>query len=192
MCLFSALTALPFLCLLISSAWVQDLSKKCSVGSGHEFLTTPVSNDRIQGQAVSLLAGRRRGRWDSGSSPCHGGEFAKSQEDLQNMLRSRTASHAARRIAWDGRWKEMPLGLWKVLNLFLKLTLASLCCSTQAINNRFRLLSQSWKSCVWLAQCPFVLPNLMQMECIKLVKKPKQNNTTINSRKKNLPRVQFY
>lgn len=123
MCVFSALTALPFLCLLISSAWVQDLSKKCSVGSGHEFLTTPVSNDRIQGQAVSLLAGRRRGGWDCGSSPCHGGEFAKSREDVQNMLRSWTASHAARRIAWDGRWKEMPLGLCKVLNLFLKLTL---------------------------------------------------------------------
>lgn len=108
----------------------------------------------------------------------------KSREDLQNMLRSWTASHAARRIAWDGRWKEMPPGLWKVLNLFLKLTLASLCCSTEAINNRFWLLSQSWKSRVWLAQCPFVLPNLMQMECIKLVKKPKQNNTATNSQEK--------
>lgn len=116
--------------------------------------------------------------------PLSWGELAKSREDLQNMLRSWTASDAARRIAWDGRWKEMPLGLWKVLNLFLNLTLASLCCSTQAINNRFWLLSQSWKSQVWLAQCPFVLPSLMQMECIKLVKKPKQNNTTINSQKK--------
>lgn len=107
------------------------------------------------------------------------------------MLRCWRASHAARRIAWDDRWKEMPLSLWKVLNLVLKLTLASLCCSTQEFNNRFWLLSQSWKSWAWHAQCPIVLSNLMQRENIKLVKNPKQNNTAINLKKK-MPRVPLY
>lgn len=194
MCVFSALTAVLLLCLLISSAWVQDLSKKCSVGSGHEFLTTPVSNDRNRGQAVSLLAESRKGGLDRSSvwlSRVVGVSLQNHRRICKNMLRCWPASHAARRVARDDRQKEMPLSLWKVLDLFLKLTLASLCSSPQEIKNRFWLLSQNWKSQAWFAQCPVVLSNLTQRENIKLVNNPKWNNTAIGSKKK-MPRVPLY
>lgn len=186
--MFSALTAVLLLCLLISSAWVQDLSKKCSVGSGHEFLTTPVSNDRIQGQAVSLLAERRRGRLEcsllllslvTGWVCKITGESAKCAQVLVTFSCCKENC-----LGWQKKEVE---GVEFVFKAYSGLSLLS----AQEINNRFWPLSQSWKSRAWFAQCPVVLSNLMQRENINPVKKPKQNNTAINLKKK-MPRVPLY
>lgn len=124
--------------------------QKCSVGSGHEFLTTPVSNDRNQGQAVSLLAESRRRRLVCCRFLSSQGEFANHRRICEicsgaGLLLGRQGEL----VGMTDRKRRDALhsveGAEFVFNA-LSGSLWTLFCSAQEIKNIFWLLIQRWKS----------------------------------------------